>query len=225
MRGGVADLVDALARSAGEPRDAVRDPYAVLVHENAGYLVDDERRDALFARIVALAPDPLALIRADGELLFAIARDGGMRPEERVIRLREIAMLSEGATGGDLAAMLRALPLATARRFLRRYPAIGEPGADRVLLFAGIAGVPSIESNGLRVLERNGFVAGTTPYATQYRDAVKHLGAAFGSDGPALRRAYRVLRRHGKATCRRTAPACLRCPVRDVCPAGRWRSG
>ena len=223
MRTGIAELVDALARSTGEPRDAVRDPYAIVLHENAGYLVDDDRRDALYARLVELAPNALALYRAGDDALLAVARDGGMWPEERVVRWREIAVLTESETKGDLAAMLRALPAKTARRFLRRYPAIGEPGADRIMLFSGIASIPSVESNGLRVLERYGFIAAGKAYASQYRDAVEHLASAFGSDGVALRRAYVVLRRHGKATCRRATPECGRCAVRDLCPIGRRR--
>ena len=34
---------------------------------------------------------------------------------------------------------LRALPLAKARALLKLYPTIADPGADKILLFAGIA--------------------------------------------------------------------------------------
>ncbi len=190
-----------------------------MLHENAGYLIDDDRRDALHARIVALAPDPVALLSADRAALLEIARDGGMRPEERVARWRAIAEITLDEADGDLLAALRRLPLARAKKLLARYPSIGAPGVDRILLFSGIAAVPSVDSNGLRVLERYGAMVAGQPYARGYRDACTELRGAFGDDGVALRRAYLVLRRHGKTICRRAAPECPRCPVRTSCPS------
>jgi endonuclease III len=219
----IRSLIDALARDAGEPAREPVDPYAAVLHENAGYLVDDARRDALYARIVALAPNPRALLAADREQLLAIARDGGMRPEERVERWRAIAEITLGEADGDLLGALRALPPARAKRLLRRYPAIGEPGAERILLFANVAPVASVESNGLRVLERYGVVVAGQPYARAYRDACTVLRDAFGDDGDALRRAFLALRRHGKTLCRRTVPDCPRCPVRTACPSSLAR--
>lgn len=213
----VAVLVRALVRAHGEPPPAASDPYAIVLHENAGYLIDDDRRDALHARIVALAPNPVALLSADHAALLEIARDGGMRPEERVARWRAIAEITLDEADGDLIAALRRLPLARAKKLLARYPSIGAPGVDRVLLFSGIAAVPSVDSNGLRVLERYGAVASGQAYARGYRDACVALRGTFGDDGAALRRAYLVLRRHGKTICRRTVPACPECPVRASC--------
>ena len=215
----VATLVRELARAYGEPSPAAGDPYAIVLHENAGYLIDDDRRDALHARIVALAPNPVALLSADRAALLAIARDGGMRPEERVARWRSIAEITLDEADGDLLAALRRLPLARAKKLLARYPSIGAPGVDRILLFSGIAAVPSVDSNGLRVLERYGAVVAGQAYARGYRDACAALRFAFGEDGDALRRAYLVLRRHGKTICRRAAPDCPGCAVRTSCPS------
>ncbi|MDP9106878.1 MAG: hypothetical protein M3N49_13225 [Candidatus Eremiobacteraeota bacterium] len=225
----VAALVKTLARAFGEPPPAADDPYAIVLHENAGYLIDDDRRDALYARIVSLGRHPVALLSADHEALLAIARDGGMRPEERVARWRAIAEITLDEADGDLLAALRGLPLARARKLLARYPLIGVPGIDRILLFSRIAAIPSVDSNGLRVLERYGGVAAGQPYARAYRDACVVLCDAFGGDGDALRRAYLVLRRHGKTVCRGAVPYCMRCPVRTSCPsstaAGAARAG
>ncbi len=215
----VAGLVASLVRADGEPLPVLTDPYAIVLHENAGYLVDDDRRDALYARIVALAPDAVALLAADRDALLAIARDGGMRPEERVARWRTIAEITLDEADGDLLAALRRLPLARAKKLLARYPTIGAPGVDRILLFAGIAATPSVDSNGLRVLERYGIVAAGQTYARGYRDACTALRAAFGEDGDALQRAYLALRRHGKTICRRAVPECPRCAVRTSCPS------
>ena len=215
----VASLIDALARAYGEAPAVLSDPYAIVLHENAGYLVDDDRRDALYARLVELAPNPVALLAADREELMPVARDGGMRPDERIARWRAIAEITLEHADGDLLATLRALPLAGAKKLLARYPAIGTPGVDRIFLFAGVAAVPSVDSNGLRVLERYGAVAAGQPYARGYRDACAKLGVAFRDDGLALRRAYLLLRRHGKTICRRARPECSRCAVRATCPS------
>lgn len=108
-----------------------------------------------------------------------------------------------------------------AKKLLARYPTIGAPGVDRILLFAGIAALPSVDSNGSRVLERLGTIATGLPYARAYRDACAVLLAAYGEDEERLGRAYLVLRRHGKTLRRRTTPACGACPVRKACPFGR----
>jgi hypothetical protein len=49
----------------------------------------------------------------------------------------------------DLGAVLDR-PQADAIRALKKFPAIGEPGAEKILLFAGKAPILALESNGLR---------------------------------------------------------------------------
>jgi endonuclease-3 len=43
-----------------------------------------------------------------------------------------------------------------AKKLLMRFPMIGEPGAEKILLFCGALAVLALESNGLRVLVRVG---------------------------------------------------------------------
>lgn len=140
-----------------------------------------------------------------------------MRPGTRVQRWREIARLTITEAGNDLRRALKALPLPKARAFLKKYPAIGDPGADKVLLFAGIAPVPSLESNGLRTLIRLGFCAEEKSYSTTYRNACRVLEKESRSDAKWLITAYGVLREHGKALCKRTKPQCIACPLDKMC--------
>ena len=214
-------LLAALRRDAGTPPEPLTDPYAIVLHENAGYLVDDARRDALYARLIAAAPNAAAMLAAPHDTLRAIARDGGMRPDERIGRWRTIASVTLDEADGDLGNKLRSLPIVQARKLLARFPVIGAPGVDRILLFAGISAVPAVESNGLRVLERYGAIPTGLPYARSYRNACAALTGAFGDDGEALRGAYLLLRRHGKTICRRAVPECERCPVQRTCPKNR----
>ena len=44
-----------------------------------------------------------------------------------------------------------------ARRALKRFPGIADPGADKLLLFAGVTPYLALDSNGLRVLLRLGY--------------------------------------------------------------------
>jgi len=195
------------------------DPFEMILWENIGYLVDDERRRRLFdafADEIGLSPE--AIDRASDAALLARAKLGGMRPETRVQRWREIARLIREKAGGDLAGTLRSLPLAKARALLKTFPVIADPGADKVLLFARIAPRPALESNGLRVLARLGFFAEAKSYDSSYKAAIAVLEAAGLSDFDALIEAHQLLREHGKTLCRRGEALCMACPLSETCP-------
>src|SRR6185436_2622978 len=98
------------------------------------YLVDDERRARAFAVLkkrVGLTPAKLRAARP--EVLHEVAALGGMHPSQRAERLREIGEIALELRD-DLRGVL-ALPPAKARRALRKFPGIGEPGAEKILLF------------------------------------------------------------------------------------------
>ena len=216
-RPGLLDLLAELARHY-PPAEELTDPLALIVRENIGYLIDDDRRRALFDEFqarVGLQPDAIA--DASSEVLLDIARRGGMRPETRVERWRTIARIVQGRCGGDLAGTLRSLPLAQARGLLKRFPAVGDPGADKVLLFCGVAPRPSLESNGVRVLARLGFYEEQRTYPASYRAATDVLTREGLVEREPLVRAYGLLRDHGRALCKRSLPSCLACPLDQVC--------
>ena len=60
-------------------------------------------------------------------------------------------------------------PIAEARRILKRFPGIGDPGADRILLLSGAQPVLGMDSNALRVLVRLGYAREQKNYGKQYR--------------------------------------------------------
>jgi adenine-specific DNA glycosylase len=195
------------------------EPFQMILWENIGYLVDDERRRALFdafAETVGL--DPKAISAADDAVLLPLARRGGMRPETRVERWRTIARIIAERCGGDLEATLRALPVPKAPALLKLFPVIGDPGADKILLLSGIAARPALESNGLRVLARLGFFKEQGSYAASYRAGIEVLTAQGRPDRAWLRDAHHLLRELGKLTCERGVPICTACPLEPVCP-------
>lgn len=192
------------------------DPFACVLYENAGYLIDDARREHLYERLRAHAPDAHALLATDRSALLPIAYDGGLHPETRIERWYEIARITLEHGGDDLAAMLRGLDAPKRRALLGRYPTIGDPEADKIVLFCTIAPEPSADSNVLRVLERLKLIPEVT-YPEQYRLARELHRASYGNDAAALRRAYNVLRTHGLTVCRRSIPSRDHCPLIAVC--------
>ena len=118
---------------------------------------------------------------------------------------------------GDLDAHLRKIPVAGARKLLKQFPAIGDPGADKIMLFCGLDPRPALDSNGLRVLVRLGLIEAAGSYAASYRAAIACVAAAFQRDRERLVSAFMLLREHGRALCKRAAPHCTACPLDPLC--------
>ena len=120
-----------------------RGPFELVLWENACYLLPDERRAAVFAGLrkqVGLTPK--AILKADADILLALATLGGMRPKVRVFRWQEIARITESQFGGDLDTILT-LPYTQAKKALKQFPNIGDPGAEKILMYCGAApGLP-----------------------------------------------------------------------------------
>jgi endonuclease III len=188
-----------LAGGAADPPPSA-DGWELVLAENVGYLVDDERRWQALDRLRReVGLDPEKIMAAPDAVLRAIV--AGARPAERVQRLRRCA---EMAIGG-------------AR--WRDFPGIGAPGADRIDLFTGRRAVLALDANGLRVLTRLGFGEPARSYSTSYRQAQGAASAALPESVTALQRASQLLRRHGQLICRRSRPSCSACPVAVHCPS------
>ena len=221
-------LVDAVAalKKRYKPAKPLDDPLQLILWENIGYLIPDEKRNELFAEFgERVGYDPHAIERAPTKTLLAIAERGGMRPETRVGRWREIARLVIENAGGDLAKTLAALPATKARALLKSFPVIGDPGADKVLLFSGVDARPSVDSNGLRVLVRLGLARKGASYTSTYRNAVEALTEHGRKDRAWLTGAYLALQAHGRALCKRAGPDCLPCPLDAVCAHVEFSEG
>jgi endonuclease III len=119
---------------------------------------------------------------------------------------------------GDLGPVLR-LPTAEAVRELARYPSIGKPGAERILLLCGAAPVLALDSNAMRVLLRLGYGREGATYAQTHRMVQGAGEAELPQTVTARRRAHLLLRHHGQTICRRTHPRCHTCPLRIDCPS------
>jgi len=139
-----------------------------------------------------------------------------MLPELRAERLKEVALRVNDEFGGDLRAGLVG-PIPQARKKLKSFPSIADPGADRILLFGGISPIAAVPSNCVHVLDRILHSSETRNYSAAYREAQRALAADLPEKFDLRARAYLLLKKHGQDTCKRTNPKCQICPVRANC--------
>jgi endonuclease III len=217
-------LAARLKRHYGEPGlPPARGPFELVLWENACYLLPDARRAAVFEglrqRVGLSAAD---IWKADRNTLLELATMGGMRPETRVFRWLEIARIILTQFDGDLDRILKE-PYAKAKKALQQFPNIGEPGAEKILLFCGMAEGLPLESNGCRVLTRIGFGRVQKNYGAMYRSIEEALEGHLPRDAASLARAHLLLRQHGKETCKTAGPNCGDCCVVDLCDYSQGR--
>jgi endonuclease III len=197
-------MLDVLEKAVGPPGPVPSaDGWELVLAGNIGYLVDDQacwRALAQLRDTVGLAPEQI--LAAPEAVLRAIVV--GVRPAERVARLRQCA------------------ELAIANAPWRAFPGIGAPGVDRIELFTGTRAVLALDANAMRVLTRLGYSDARRSYSASYRHAQAVASTSLPATVPAMQRASQLLRRHGQTVCRRSNPACATCPLSAHCPsAGR----
>lgn len=207
-----------LERHYGMPEPpSVTAPLEMILHENVAYLVSDAQREAAFEALRSrVGTGPIEILSAPEEVLHEVAGLGGMRPQERAERLRRIAQIVLQEFDGDLLTGLRGL-LPAAKKALMRFPSIGEPGAEKILLFSRSHPILALDSNGLRVLVRIGFGQEAKSYSATYRSVRDALKNEAPADYDFLIRAHQLLRRHGQELCRRSQPVCRACPLTSFC--------
>ncbi len=211
-------IVSQLEAHYGPPEEPITtDPFELVLLENVAYLVSDERREAAFAMLRRSAGTrPHELLAASNDDISKATKLGGMHPEQRVSRLREIALIAMNEFGGDLKQALKS-PVLKAKQALRKFPGIGEPSAEKILLFTRSYPVLGLDSNGLRVLLRLGFGEEKKNYTATYRAVQEAIASQLKQDYDWLIGAHILLRQHGKELCKTNAPLCEKCPVRKSC--------
>lgn len=215
--GAIAKILEALEEFYGEQEAAwPTDPYLYLVWLHCGYPASDERCSRgwqILRNVVGVKPDQI--LAASLAKLTKALTPGGMVPEVRAKRLKEVAARVIEECGSDLRVGLQNAPSA-ARKLLKKFPGIADPGADRILLFAGVAPIAAVPSNCPHVMIR--IMRGPEPkdYGVTYREAQKEL-QALPENFAARSRAFLLLKRHGQELCKRTKPRCGQCPIRESC--------
>lgn len=216
------NIIHELQKIYGIPEPPkVTDPLGMILLENVAYLVSDERRERAFDALrekVGLTPPEI--LTAHEETLLEVARLGGMLPAARVEKLRHIAQIALQEFDGDLDNALKQ-PLPKAKRSLKKFSGIGDPGAEKILLFSRTHPILALDSNGLRVLSRLGYGEEMKSYGATYRSAQEAAQEAVKDevkkDFDWLIAAHQLLRRHGQQLCKATTPLCAKCPVKASC--------
>ena len=166
------------------------------------------------------------MLAANPSKLALALKPGGMVPELRAVRLKEIAQRVQKEFAGDLRAGLQGLPMAKVRAALKKFPGIAGPGADRIVLFGGISPVAAVPSNATHVMVRIQAGQERENYGANYSEAQRTIAAEVPEKFDARMRAYMLLKRHGQEICKRSNPKCDACPVAASCAffVGKLRS-
>jgi endonuclease III len=191
-------------------------PWEMILWENVAYLADDDRRQEAFQTLKKrIGTEPGQILSASDEALLAVTRHG-ILADQFAKKLRKCAQIALEEFDGDLRPVLK-LPFPKAKKALQQFSGIGEPGAEKVLLFTRSYPVLALESNGLRVLLRLGFGEEKKSYSTTYRLVQKAVEEGLDKDYSWLIQAHLLLRHHGQELCRRTKPECKKCPLAPDC--------
>jgi len=199
-------------------------PWEMILWENVAYLADDDRRTKAFQVLKKrVGVKPEQILSASNDALLEVTRHG-IESERFAEKLRTCAKIVLEEFDGDLRPVLQ-WPLAKAKKALQRFPGIGEPGAEKILLFTRSYPVFALESNGLRVLLRLGYGEEKKSYSTTYRLVQQAVEAELEKEYLWLIEAHLLLRRHGQELCRRTKPECAKCPLAGECAFFQGRTG
>jgi len=216
----LAEAIRRLRGYYGKPAPfPVTDPFEMVLWESCAYLVDDERRKQVYGRLVAKTggdPERIAATRT-ATLAELITDGGGMQPMMRADKLQRAANLVMDLGAGELARLCLKDP-ARARRILRKFRGIGEPGAEKILMASGGVRSLGLESNGLRVLLRLGFGTASRDYSKTYRSVTADAAPELPATTAGLIAAHQLLRQHGKTLCKTNVPLCGDCPLAARCP-------
>ena len=218
-------IISKLKSHYGQPKlPQTCDPFELILLENIAYLADDARREAAFEELRnSVGLRPVDILAAPLEKLIRVTKLGGIHAEQRAQRLKESAQIVLNDFSGDLTTLK--LPFPQALKALKQFPSIGEPGAEKILLYTKTYPILALESNGLRVLLRVGFGEEKKNYSASYKSVRQALKVQLGDDCEFLIGAHMLLRQHGKTICKTNRPLCESCPIASLCDYYQSASG
>lgn len=215
----LAEILDALEAFHGPQQPTwPADPYLFLVWWHCGYPASDVACAKGWASLHAgIGVDPKDILASPASKLTAVLKPGGMFPEVRAQRLKQVAERVQTKFAGDLTRTLRSMPLSKARAELKKFPNVADPGADRILLFGGLTPIAAVPSNTAQVIVRIRRGQERQNYSRNYREGQEIIDAESSESFAARSRAYLLIKKHGEQICKRTNPKCDVCPVAASC--------
>lgn len=234
MASKLAQILEILEQTYGPQKLAgPTDPYEMIVFLNCGYPASDEACTKGFDALKReVGVEPKQLLAVTRTKLAKVMRPSVMVPAACAARLKDIAGRVRNELDGDLTAALekriedaqgkprnlaRENHLKPAKKLLQEFPTIGEPSAEKILLFSGLAPVAAVPSAFVGVPVRLFAGEPGKNYAADYRVAREILDTGLPQSFEARQRAYVLLKKHGQEICKRSKPKCEICPLTAHC--------
>ena len=230
----MAQILEILEETYGPQKLAgPTDPYQMIIFLNCGYPATDEACAKGFNALKRdVGVEPKQLLAASKAKLTKLMRSCVIVPVVCAERLKDIAGRVKNEWDGDLLAALqkriaeakgkpgggsREEDLKPAKNVLQEFPTIGNPSAEKILLFSGLAPVAAVPSAFVEVPIRLFVGEPGNNYAANYRTARGILDTGLPKTFEARQRAYLLLKKHGREICKRSKPKCEMCPLPAHC--------
>ena len=141
-------------------------------------------------------------------------------PEQKAPRIQAILRAIEAEHGALSLDFLTELSVEDARAWLERLPGVGPKTSAAVLSFSTLR-LPAlpVDSHHHRVAARTGLIPLGLAVGPSHRVLAAQLPADW--DAQHIYDNHEVLMLHGQRCCFYRKPACVRCPLLDLCPTGQ----
>ncbi len=195
------------------------DPLSELVSSLLSHRTRNADSGAAFKALRQRFPDWAAVAAAPtAEVQAAIA--GVTWPEQKAPRIQSILRAVEAERGALSLDFLADLPVDDARAWLERLPGIGPKTSAAVLSFSTLRrpALP-VDSHHHRVAARTGLIPSGLAVGPSHRVLAAQLPPDW--DAQQIYDNHEVLMLHGQRCCFYRKPACVRCPLLDLCPTGQ----
>lgn len=202
-------------------------PYEMIVFLNCGYPASDAKCAKGFEALKReVGVEPKKVLAVSKAKLAKVMQPSVIIPGLCAQRLKEIARKVKGECKGDPTAVLKQRlreakqpgnGVKAAKKVLQQFPVVGEPSAEKILLFSGLAPVAAVPSAFVDVPVRLFIDEPGKNYAADYKAAREILDSGLPQTFEARRRAYLLLKKHGQEICKHSKPKCEVCPVTAQC--------
>ncbi len=195
------------------------DPLSELVSSLLSHRTRNADSGAAFKALCARFPDWHAVLDAPTtEVQQAIARVTW--PEQKAPRIQSILRAIQAERGELSLGFLADLPVDEARAWLQRLPGVGPKTSAAVLSFSLLRrpALP-VDSHHHRVAVRTGLIPAGMAVGPSHVVLAAQLPPEW--DAQQVYDNHEVLMLHGQKCCYWRNPACGRCPLLDLCPAGQ----
>ena len=199
------------------------DPLSELVSSLLSHRTRNADSGAAFKALRARFPEWAEVTAAPAaEIEAVIARVTW--PEQKAPRIQAILRAIQAERGALSLDFLGEMTVEAARAWLERLPGVGPKTSAAVLSFSSLRrpALP-VDSHHHRVAARTGLIPETLAVGPSHRVLEAQLPP--GWDAQQIYDNHEVLMLHGQRCCFFRKPACARCPLLDLCPAGQAMHG